>query len=454
MTESLIKQTSLKQKLLSGGIWAFVGKFGTVLATLTVNALLTRLLAPEEIGAYFLTYSMITIGAVIAQLGLNHTIVRFIAESVGQGQDGRASASVKGVFSLATLGVALVATVVACGGSYVASHIFHSPHIEAIIPLVTVWIVVFSYQGLIAESFRGYYDIRLATIFGGLVTSIVFATFLAWRWASQGHSQLSLTIIFAIVAVFVNNAIGGYLLKRRVFSLGKKYSPEWKNIFSIAMPLLATNVTLFMVNYADLWVLGALSSQDEVAIYGTAARLVATIAIPLMIVNSVVSPMIAEMYAQNKIRRLENLLRSCATFATIPAFLLVTCFMLFGEDILGFLFGDYYRQGITVLVFLSIGRLANVWAGSCGLSLMLTGHQKSMMIITIFSATVLVTSALLVADTYGAKGVAAVSCLSMILQNLLMLAFSRIHTGIWTHASFNIPLMKKMIHEAFSTSKT
>jgi len=301
------------------------------------------------------------------------------------------------------------------------------------------------------ESFRGFSDIRLATVLGGLITSILFATFLFLQWVSSGHSQLSLIIKCAISAVFINSIFGGWLLKRKIISLNKKFKPEWKRIFSIAMPLLATNITLFMVNYVDLWVLGIHSSQDEVAIYGAVSRLVAIIALPLIIVNSVVPPVIAGMYVQKKNERLENILRVSAGLATIPAILTVFCFILFGETILSVMFGNYYSQGLITLVFLSVGRLANVWAGSCGLTLILTGHQKSMMAITFFSATLLVMTASLVAGKYGANGVALASCVTMIIQNLLMLIFSRIQIGIWTHASFNPSLIKNVVHKTISS---
>ena len=88
MTNAL-KSRTLKQRLLSGSAWTLTGKAASVLAALIVNALLARLLSPQDFGAYFLAFSMVYLGATVGALGLNQLVVRFVAESMGLGQFGR-----------------------------------------------------------------------------------------------------------------------------------------------------------------------------------------------------------------------------------------------------------------------------------------------------------------------------------------------------------------------------
>jgi O-antigen/teichoic acid export membrane protein len=70
MTEAL-KSPTLKQRLLSGSAWALTGKAASVLAALMVNALLARLLSPQDFGAYFLALSTVYLGTTVGALGLN-----------------------------------------------------------------------------------------------------------------------------------------------------------------------------------------------------------------------------------------------------------------------------------------------------------------------------------------------------------------------------------------------
>jgi O-antigen/teichoic acid export membrane protein len=202
----------------------------------------------------------------------------------------------------------------------------------------------------------------------------------------------------------------------------------------VAWPLLITNVVLLAVTQADLWIMGAFRSQHEVAVYGAAARVVLLVAIPLQIANAVVPPLIAEMYAQGRTQALERVLRATATLAGIPAFLVLAVFVVLGEPVLGVVYGGYYSEGAAVLALLSLGQLVNVWVGSCGMTLGMTGRQSTLMVITVVWATITVAVGLGVVDRYGATGVAAAAAAGLALQNLSTWLVTRYATGMWTHA--------------------
>ena len=95
MRSSTGRPVSLRNRLLSGGVWATGGKAAAAASAVGVNALLARLLRPEELGAYFLTLSLVSITATIAGLGLSRTVVRLVAESVGREEPGRARGAVR-----------------------------------------------------------------------------------------------------------------------------------------------------------------------------------------------------------------------------------------------------------------------------------------------------------------------------------------------------------------------
>ncbi|HEB68386.1 MAG TPA: hypothetical protein ENI88_02065 [Desulfobulbus sp.] len=61
----------------------------------------------------------------------------------------------------------------------------------------------------------------------------------------------------------------------------------------------STALHSFYCHKSDLWILGAYASEQEIAIYGAAVRLVMLAAMSLAMVNMVVPPIIASMHAQN-----------------------------------------------------------------------------------------------------------------------------------------------------------
>ena len=430
---------SPRHRVIYGSTWVFSGKIIAAFSGLMVNALLTRLLNPAEMGAYFLMFSIVTFAAVFAQLGMKQTVVRVIAQSLGTENPGRARKAVRLAFLYGTVSALVVASIFFFGvGPWLTRNIFDSTLMSGVIGLASVWLIVINFQTLLAESFRGFHDILLATLFGGLFTSLICALFFALLWLVLGRSSLTQVISLTILAGGTSSIIAGLLLKRKTSNLTGDGELDNRELMTVAWPLFITSLALYALSNADLWILGAFRAQEDVAIYGAVRRLVAIVVMPLTIVNNVVPPLIAEMYAQAKIKELEQILRATATVAGIPAFVVLSIFIMFGGPILAFTYGDFYRQGSTVLILLSTGQIANVWAGSCGNTLMMTGFQKTMMYITSLCGLITIIGAVWAVKNYGLIGVSSVAALSMILQNVLMLLFARKKTGIWTNVGLLI----------------
>ena len=372
-------QISIRKRLLTGGAWAFAGKILTAISVLAINSLLARLLTPAEMGDYFLTLSLVGFSSIVAQSGLATTIVRLVAESLALGNHCRVRQSIIWVFKITAVSVLVVALILAFGGGgFVSEKVFHSPMMGSVMHIAALWVIMHAFQTINAEIFRGFHDIRLATIFGGLSTSVFAALVFLILWLSRGHSDLREVVIISTVAGMSTVLLSGILLGKRFVTLpAEKDAITLKEVLTISWPLWVTSLTLFVLTQADLWVLGLFREQDEVAIYGVAVRLVALIGMPLTIVNAVVQPVISDMYSRGKMVELERIMRTTGTMVAIPAFTVLALFALFGDSILGYIFGEFYRGAGVVLLVLSIGQLINVWAGSCGLALMLTTVSSS-----------------------------------------------------------------------------
>lgn len=430
--------TLLKRRLVSGGIWAFGAKLATAVVLLASNALLARLLSPQDVGAYFLAFSLVSLGSWLGSMGLDKVSVRFIAETTGSGQFERTRQVAELVCKLGALGALGVGILYLSFVPLLGMELFHAPSLATASWLVAAWVLVVSPQRILAEVFRGFHDIRLAATFegSGLVTGALFTLCLILIWFIRGRAALDTVILFAVGSALASLILASWMLRRKITSLPRPKPGSFEGIgrtLHIAWPLLLTNVTLFAITQADLWIVGAFRPQEEVAIYGAAAKLVILVAMPLYIVNSVVPPLIADMYAQGKKRQLERVLRAAATLSGVPAFLVLAGFILLGGPILGLAFGDYYRDGATVLALLSVGQLVYAWAGSCGLALMMTGHQMMMMVITVSCGSLSVVIGLMTVSQYGATAVAIAAAAGIALQNVLMWVGARLATGMWTH---------------------
>jgi len=430
----------LKERLLRGGFWAFIGKVVTALAGLAINVLLARLLTPEAMGTYFLIFSLVSLAAVIAQFGLTQAVVRMVAGSLAIKRLGRARQAIVWSIWTVVIGSLVVSSyLMAGGGEWVAKHVFHSQMMLQVMGMTSIWVIIYAFQGLIAEIFRAFHDIRLATIFGGLLTSVLAVLLFFMLWLLfQGQVNLDQVMFLMLLAGGTSLCLSVVFLCKKIKTLPIVENEIDRNEFMhICWPLWVTMLTIFVLTQVDIWVLGFFYSQEDVAVYGAAVRMVALVTMPLLIVNAVVPPIVSDLHSRGEIDSLENALRLTASFAGIPALLVLMFFMFYSDSILVLLFGEFYRAGGTVLAILSLGQLANVWAGSCGLTLMLTGHQRTMMTITLFSGLITIMLSISLVSPYGGSGVASAVAIGMFVQNILMLIWAKKKVGVWTYAGFS-----------------
>jgi O-antigen/teichoic acid export membrane protein len=365
-----------------------------------------------------------------------------------------------GVFG--TLGISLAYLLV---GNFVGN-LLNSPALVALTGLMAGWIAIAVVQEITAETFRGFHDIRLATLLGGLATAgksgglimrVVLLGILVLLWVRSDQTSLATVMLVCIGSGSVSVVLSLWLLYGKISSLGPSEGAEdeepvsAKEVLEDAIPFLAIALTSFVLLSADVWILGFF--DEEVAVYGMASRLVTFVAMPLLVVNLVLPPIVAEMYAQGQRGRLERTLRTFSTLAGVPSLLVLMVFMLLGGPILGLVYGVELfppgslaiHQGAIVLVLLSAAKLTAVWAGSCGLVLQFTGHQSSMLRVSLLTSPLFFVVAILATQRYGPVGVACAAALTTALQNVIMVLLAKKKTGMWTQVKFSLAPFRKVL---------
>ena len=441
-------EASLKRRMLAGGVWVLFGKSVTVLCTLANEALLTRMLGQEGYGVYVIAFSLVSVAGVVAQLGLHQTAVRFIAESLGLSRPGRARETLRLVYRWAAVGGLCVFVLMIAGpGAALVKRVWDAPELAASIGSLAVWSVLISFQVITSESFRGFKDLRFAALFGGAVTGVLNVALLTLIYLGWGHTTIAVVIRVIVVAAALNLGIGLLVLYRRyVAKLPVQHgSPSNAELFDTAAPLWAIVVVNNMLVHADRWILGAFLTKADVGIYGAAARLVLLVSQPLILINLLVPPYIAELYAKGETRRLERILRQTAALAGIPAILVLFAFVFFGGPILGTFYPDAYRAGATILAILSISRVVNVLTGSSGITMAMTGHQHVLMRIAVIVSGSSIVVCYFVVQRFGSLGVAIVVSAGSSMVFLLQWLATKKYTGMWTHPSIpSIEQIKKL----------
>jgi O-antigen/teichoic acid export membrane protein len=430
---------SVRRRLLRGSGWVLLARVLGIPLGILINGLLARMLTKTEFGAYLTCFTLVIVGSLIAQLGLDRAVVRLVSQSLAIDEGGRARQTIRRTIRIGSVAAIIAGALLLIFGPSFARNVLHSEVVALGIPLTAGWLVAYSIQSLVVETFRGLQDFQRATVYDTILVDIAMAATFTAMWVF-GTRQVGLLTVLGIVGAITAlvTIVAGSLLSLRVRSIEGDGHLARGEVFAIAWPSLFTNVaSYFLSTGIDVLILGAFRPQAQVAVYGAATRLVILVATPLWILRGVLPPMISELHARGRTSELERTLRAGATLAGLPSFVVLVVFLFFGGPVMGLAFGHGYASGATVLGLLAIGRMVAVWSGASGVTLLMTGHQKAMMTITLCTGVSSVIGEILVAPRFGAVGVATVTMSAAIVQNILQLTLVKHYLGVWSQMEFS-----------------
>jgi len=231
-------------------------------------------------------------------------------------------------------------------------------------------------------------------------------------------SSVSVVIALLVVLVWLRRLVGA---DRPVASGGahNQRKQQWsKSLW--AMTFVAS--TSLLLSQTDIVLLGLFRSQDEVGVYGAAARIANLAGFGLVAVNLIVMPLLAQFYAQEDRSGIQSTLHASARLAV--GFVLVIGSLLAWQApwVLG-LFGSEFVTGVDMLRILLVGQVVNAFAASSGSLMVMTGHERQAA--NVLAAVVVLNAivSLVLIPLYGGVGAAAATAFSIALWSVLGLVF-------------------------------
>ena len=433
---------ALKQKLLSGSMWAFLGKASTAVMVLVVNGLITRMLAPADAGLYFLGFNIALFGAYFGLLGLEQTSVKYIAEGMENQKYNQVISVIRRTSFFVACGTILVG-----GGYYIAAVFLFGPiypasEIIALSAFIALWIAGNVFHLLLAEYFRGLQDIRFASIFGGFFYNVALIVgLLVLQLVSKAPISLNDVLGVTLASLIVSIITGWVILQFKLRSVKNKPVQNTdlvsnRVLYSTGWPILGVTLSSFLLQQSDLWIVGIVEDTHTVALYGAALKLTAIVMMPIIVLNAVIAPIVAAKNGQGTLRELEPILRLIGGLATLPSVGLVLLFFLFAEQIMSIAFGSIYGGASLFLILLSLKQLAIVWNGACGILMMMADQHKKLMKISVTTGLLALILTISFGWIFGGIGVAIGSLIANILCQVWMWKVVRNTMKLRTDASF------------------
>jgi O-antigen/teichoic acid export membrane protein len=202
-------------------------------------------------------------------------------------------------------------------------------------------------------------------------------------------------------------------------------------ILSKSLPMMLSGVMIFLLNWTDILMLGAMTSERNVGIYNAAFKIGFIVIIVIASFNVIIGPKITEFYSQGQKEALKNFVHKSTrliTFISIPLVILVLVFNKF----LLLSLGRNYSEGSTVLIIITIAAFLNAASGNVDLILNFTNNQTALFKINIMVLVVNVFLNYFLISHYGIEGAAIASLVSTLLLNLACVFYIKKKLGFYT----------------------
>ena len=433
---------SLRLKLLHGGAWVTLGFVITTIIQMIVNIALVRLLPPPVLGDYYLLINIVNFLVILGSMGMAQAILKLIPAWISKLRYDLAKQHFYKSIKISVLLSLMVSLVFFIIFQKFSSSFFYNSFSVSWILLIVVLFLTMVLQGILTAMLRSFHDLKSVVILSDILPKVLFLMGLVFLWVKNYNYLLPYLLVLLVCVTLVSVITMLFkiqmYLKRNSEASNDKIEPS---VVALALPLWITSLMLYVLTSGDIWIIGYFLTTSDVAIYASMLKLIILLNLAFNLLITVVTPVISELFHKQELKKLESLLRITATLSSIPALIIAYVFFVYGEFVLGFIFGEFYEAGIVVLKVLSIGIVVNILTGPCGTVLMYTNNQKLMMNITVVSGVATIILSIIV-NIYWIAGVAVSSSLGMILQNILMFYSVRKKLGIWTH--FSIFELKKI----------
>jgi O-antigen/teichoic acid export membrane protein len=345
------------REIVRGATTAFVVKGLSALLLFASQVVIARVLGPADAGLYFLAFTVMTIAAMLGRVGLDNTVLRFVA-GLSATEEWPA---VRGVYRRAiAVGLAAsgaTALLLGLAAPSAAGAVFGKPELAGPLLWMALGVVPTALFTLQAQALQGLKRLGESNLIGGVVTPALLCVgvlLLGARWGALGPAWAY------VAAALLTAAAGAYLWRRAMASHpGPRRAFPLPTLLESSVPLFWVSVFQLVITWTSTVALGILGTTTDVAIFGAANRTAALTSFVLLAVNSISAPKFAALHRAGDLATMGSIARKSARLMAILASPVLALFVLAPGPVLR-LFGDEFVVGAPVLTILALGQFVNV----------------------------------------------------------------------------------------------
>ena len=379
------------------------------------TAILARWVGPEFLGIYSLANAIILIAEVVAKMGIETGVLRFISrlnisKDLNQIQRLIFSSLKMSVLSSIIIMIFLIAL-----SEIISIDILNST------PLLTKAIIVFSIALpfnvitlISAHATQGFKLLKYKSIVTQFINPsvLLFSTIIIFNFFNKEAVILAPMLITAIIGFF---SMSFFLKKISGANLFYFNQGSFNyDLLKFSIPLMFVTVLQTFMHWMDILMLGYFTDTETVGLYHPAVRTAGLLQSLLISFLGIYSPLISQFYEEKNIMNMDSIYKMVTRWIVMGSLPIAIIFLFFSKQLM-MLFGQEYIASAPILMVLTIATFFQAVFGAAAPTLSMTGFTKLVLLNTFVAFLLNFFLNIFLIPNYGSIGAAFSTLISLFL---------------------------------------
>ncbi len=427
-------------ELLKGASVAFIFRIVGLALGYIFTIFIARAYGANAMGIYTLSLTVFNIAVLIAKLGLDTAMLKFVAEYSAQ----KKWIEIKKIYWKIIALVVPIAIAITLSAYFlsplIAQYIFHKPYLSEYFQIVSIAILPFVLLSINREAIRGLKNIKVYSMLTNVLVALLATIILIilYFYSHDIHlydNKNKMPLIAQVGAIVLTSFISilAWFNRRTRKDKKKQLSKtlNYRDILSVSTPMLVTSSMGLIMGSTDIIMLGMFATELDVGVYNVALKVSMITSISLTAINTISAPKFAAFWGERDIKGLSKMVRQSTQLIFWTSFPVLAILLFFPKWILGY-FGQEFIIGSTALMALAVGQFINSASGSVGQIMNMTNNQFFLQYTSIISAVINVVLNYILIPKYGVVGAALSTAASGVIWNIMCIIFIKSRLGVST----------------------
>jgi O-antigen/teichoic acid export membrane protein len=393
--------------------------------------LIARIYGSSILGAFTLSSTVLIMFTVLGRLGIDTSIIKFFAQNAALNKWDTILEVYNKVLRIVIPFGLILSIILYSFSSLISEHVFKKPHLDPYFKVISFAVLPMVLRFINSESYRGF-KMNVQYAWSKNVSYYLYASIILGV-SSIFYSSSYLPNICFSASLMILGISSTYLIYSKIKSKNSHAgnSISYKELLSTSLPMMLSSSLTLVSGWINTIMLGIFADESQVGVFSVVLKISMVSNFILTSVNSVVAPKFAESHVLKDTQTLKNILKQTAKinfWASIPLFVLILVFRKFILQI----FGSDFIIGADLLFFTILGQLINVFSGSVGYLMNMTGYQKEFQRIILFSTLLNIVCCFIFIPWLGMLGSAITNMIFVCSWNLGAVFYIKSKLGLQT----------------------